>query len=61
MALDELLARVAHQQDHLRLLSPTRVLALEEMAKESLLDPHAVIGVELGPVLDTVHLEPLVV
>src|SRR5262249_55875932 len=50
---------VAYLQLHLRLLSPAGVLALEEVSEEFLLQGDAVIGVEMRPVLDAVHLEPL--
>src|SRR5262249_28978957 len=41
-----------------RLLLPPRVLALEEVAEELLLETHAIVGVEVRPVLDAMHLEP---
>ena len=49
---------MAHLEQHLRLLLPAGVLALEEVAEEPLLQLDAVVGVEVGPVLDAVHLEP---
>src|SRR5258708_8529065 len=49
---------MAHLELHAWLLVPTGVLALEEMAEEALLQLHAVIGVELGPVLDAMRFEP---
>src|ERR1700732_1617230 len=49
---------VADLKLHAPLLVPAGVLALEEMAEEALLQLHAVIGIELGPVLDAVRLEP---
>src|SRR5262249_38141083 len=57
--LDELLSRMAHLQQDLGLLAPARILALEKMGEEFLLQPDAIVGVEVGPVLDAVHLEPL--
>src|SRR4030095_10000927 len=55
----ESLAGMAHLQQHARLLRPARVLALEEVAEELLLQRPAVVRVEVRPVLDAVHLEPL--
>ena len=49
---------MAHLEQHLRLLRPARVLALEEVAEEALLEAHAIVRVEVGPVLDPVDLEP---
>ena len=37
---------------------PTGVLALQEVTEEPLLQRHAVVGVELDPVLEAVHLQP---
>src|SRR5690242_20966934 len=56
--LDELLARMADLQLHLRLARPAGVLTFEEMAEKALLQIDAVVGVEMRPVLDTVHLQP---
>src|SRR4029453_17648323 len=61
VALDETLAGVPYLKEDPGLLRPAGVLALEEVAEEPLLQAHAVVGVEVGPVLDAVHLEPLVV
>ena len=55
--LDEF-ARPAHLQQHRRLPVPAIVLALEEMREEALLQIDAVIGIEFGPVLDAVNLQP---
>ena len=57
--LDELLTGVADLQHDLRLLLPSRVFALQEVAEELLLKGHTVVRVEVSPVLDAVHLEPL--
>ncbi len=43
---------------HLRLFLPAAFLAVEEMVEELQLQLAAVVGVEMGPVLDAVHLEP---
>src|SRR6266571_7003128 len=56
--LDELVD-VADLQQHLRLLLPAGVLALEEMPEELLLQSDAVVGVEVRPVLEAVAFEPL--
>ena len=56
-ALDELI-EVADLQLHLGPLVPAVVLALEEMGEELFLNADAVVGVEVRPVLDAVHLEP---
>ncbi len=50
---------MAHLQQHGGLPVPAGVLALQVMAEEPLLQPHPIIRVELGPVLDPVQLEPL--
>src|SRR5262249_10736363 len=60
-ALDEALARVTNLEQHPGLLRPPGVLALQEVPEEFLLEGHAVIRVEVRPVLDAVHLEPLLV
>src|SRR5439155_235959 len=57
--LDESLAGVADLEHDLRLRLPPGLLALQEVAEELLLKRHAVVRVEVGPVLDAVHLEPL--
>src|SRR5205814_7939756 len=57
--LFELLARPADLEEHARLVAPPGVLALEEVPEEPLLQADAIVGVEMGPVLDAVHLEPL--
>ena len=49
---------MAHLQQHLRLLVPAAVLAVEEMVEEPQLLLAAVVGVEMRPVLDPVGLEP---
>src|SRR5262249_60523632 len=56
--LHEALTRVAHLQHDGGLLLPAGVLALEEVSEEALLQADAVVGVEVRPVLDAVHLEP---
>src|SRR5207248_3789351 len=55
----ELLARSADLQEHARLVPPPRVFAFEEVPEEPLLQPYAVVGIEMRPVLEAVHLEPL--
>jgi len=45
---------VAHLQPHRRLAVPAVRLALEEVAEEALLDLHAVVGIEVRPVLEAV-------
>src|ERR1700675_361685 len=50
---------MAHLELDPRLLSPPGVLALEEVAEELLLEQHAIVRVEVRPVLDPVDLEPL--
>src|SRR6185312_16696720 len=57
VALDEAVD-MAQLELHTRLLVPAGVLAFEEMAEEALLQAHAVIGIELGPMLDAMRLEP---
>ena len=59
MTLDEFLAGVANLEQHLRLPVPARVLPLEKMPEELLLQRNSVIRVEMRPVLDAMHLEPL--
>src|SRR5262245_1246434 len=49
---------MANLQQHFRLPVPARVLALEKMPEEFLLQPNAVICVEMRPVLDAMHFEP---
>ena len=58
MPLDEVLARMADLQLDARLPSPAGVLALEEMAEETLLQVEAVVGVEMRPMGVAMHLEP---
>ncbi len=58
-ALDELVD-VAHLQQHARLPVEAVVLAVQEMVEEAQLQLAAIVGVEMGPVLDAVHLEPFV-
>src|SRR5438034_1089114 len=57
--LDEALSRMAHLEHDRRLPRPSGVLALEEVAKEPLLQADPIVRVEVRPVLDAVHLEPL--
>jgi hypothetical protein len=45
-------------QQHLRLFRPAGVLAVQEVVEELLLLLAAVVGVEVGPVLDAVRLQP---
>src|SRR5215469_11295533 len=49
----------AYLQEHRRLVCPAGVLAFEEVPEESLLEADTVVGIELHPVLQAVHLEPL--
>ena len=49
----------AHTKHHTGLAVPAVVLALEEVVEEPVLQTDAVVGVELGPVLEAVDLEPL--
>src|SRR5438105_6504954 len=55
----EFLARPADLEEDPGLVAPAAVLALEEVREEPLLQADAVVGVEMGPVLEAVHLEPL--
>ncbi len=55
---DEFLARVADLQQHLRLLRPAVLLAVQEIVEEAQLLLAAVVGVEMRPVLDAVRLQP---
>src|SRR5262252_3924551 len=57
--LEEFFAGVADLQQHLRPLVPAVRLAVQEMIEERKLLLAAVVGVEMGPVLDAVRLEPL--
>src|SRR5207244_667131 len=54
----ELLARPPDLEQHPGLVPEARVLALEKMPEEALLQADAVVGVEVRPVLARVHLEP---
>src|SRR5436190_6512131 len=56
--LNELLAWMAHLQQHLGLLAPAGVFPFEEMAEELLLQAEPVVRIEMRPVLDAMHLEP---
>jgi hypothetical protein len=58
-ALHELVD-VTHLQLHARLPVEAVVLAVQEMIEEPQLQLASVIRVEMGPVLDAVHLEPFV-
>ena len=51
---------VAHLQLHARLPVPAVVHVLQGVIEEPLLERAAVVGVEVGPVLDAVRFEPLV-
>ena len=51
---------MADIKQHLGLLLPAGVFPFQEMTKEPLLQIKAVIGIELGPMLATMHLEPFV-
>src|SRR5690606_33442110 len=51
---------MAHLQANPGFPLPSRVLSLEEIAKEPLLDRHTVVGVELRPMLEPVHFQPFV-
>ncbi len=57
-ARHEFLARMADVEQHLRLLVPAGVLALEEMREEAALQVLPVFGVEQGEVRIAVHLQP---
>ena len=59
VALDEFVD-VAHLQQHARLPVEAVVLAAQEMVEEAQLQLAAIVGVEVGPVLDAVRLQPLV-
>src|SRR5450759_763225 len=59
VALDETID-MAHLKLHARLPRPAVVRALQEMIEEALLQLDPVVGVEMGPVLDPVRLEPFV-
>jgi hypothetical protein len=50
---------VSHLQEHARLPAETVVLAVQEMIEEAQLKLAPIIRVEMRPVLDPVHLEPL--
>src|SRR5262245_25487934 len=50
---------VAYLELHLRLAVPAVLLALQEMVEETLLQEAAVVRVEMGPVLDAVRFQPL--
>src|SRR5436190_23376411 len=50
VTLDEFLFRMTDAQLHPRLFIPAGLLALQEMAEEALLQPDAIIGIELQPV-----------
>src|SRR5450759_4948800 len=58
MADNEFLARMTDVELHARLLVPAVLLALEEVAEELLLQPDAVVGVIMRPMLDAVHFKP---
>src|SRR5438876_5304256 len=51
---------VAYLQLHARLLRPAVVLVFEEAVEEALLQLDAVVGVEVGPMLEAMRLQPLV-
>src|SRR5258708_27015057 len=51
---------VAPLQLHARLVLPAVVLALEEGIEKALLQLDAVIGIEMGPMLEAVRFQPLV-
>src|SRR5206468_5828438 len=61
LPLDEPLTGMADLEQDPGLLRPSRVLALQEVAEELLLERHAVVCVEVRPVLDAVDFEPLLV
>ena len=50
---------MAHLQTHRRLLVPSVGFAFEEVAEKFLLNRDAVVGVEMRPVFQAVHLQPL--
>src|SRR5262245_60848652 len=52
---------MANLEHHLGLFVPAGILALEEMTEEFLLQADSVIGVEMRPMLDAMHLEPFLV
>src|SRR5690349_10538383 len=58
-ALDEFFPRMTHLQQHLWPLVPAIVLAVQEVIEERELLLAAVVGIEMGPMLDAVRLEPL--
>src|ERR1017187_10725418 len=58
MADAEFLARMTNVELHPRLLVPAVLLALEEVAEELLLQPDAIVGVIMRPMLDAVHFQP---
>src|SRR4029078_2760890 len=57
-SFDEFLPGVANLKQHLWLFIPTRVLTLEKVTEEFLLQAHSIIRVEMGPMFDAVHFEP---
>ena len=59
VTLEEFLPGMPHLQHDPRLPPPARVLALQEVAEELLLQRDAVVRVEVRPVLEAVHLQPL--
>src|SRR2546425_2226418 len=59
VALDETVD-MAHLQLHAQLPVPAVLHALQMVIEEPLLERAAVVGVEVGPVLDAVRFEPLV-
>src|SRR2546425_11754541 len=58
-ALDELVD-MTHLQLYARTLFKAILLSVQEMIEELQLQLAAVVGVEMGPVLDAVHFEPFV-
>src|SRR6516165_3343805 len=59
MALDEFLSGMAHLQQHLRLLAPPGVRALEKVTEKPFLQCEAVVRVEMCPVFTSMAFEPL--
>jgi hypothetical protein len=58
-AFSECPVHAADPESDWRLAVPAGFLAFEEVAEEPLLEADAVVGVQLDPVLQAVHLEPL--
>src|SRR3954462_5599257 len=59
LAKNEALAGMAHVQLNAGLPLPAVLLSFQEIAEKALLQIHAIVRVIMGPVLDAVPLEPL--